>query len=72
MPIYKYYSSRTTVADYHILTSCGLDVADYKKNMIVELRNCSCGPRFLKSCGIAIAEVLPSSCGVVIADAHLW
>jgi hypothetical protein len=33
----------------------------------------------LKSCGIAIAEVFPSSCGIVIADpkkkvarAHLW
>ncbi len=36
-------------------------------------KNCDCGiavaeQHFLKSCGIAIAEVLPSSCGTAIAD----
>jgi hypothetical protein len=51
------------------LSSCGLKVADIRKNCdcgIAELRlrsNIS-----LKSCGIAIAEVLPSSCGIAIAD----
>jgi hypothetical protein len=51
-------------------------VADFRKN-------CDCGvavaeQRFLKSCGIAIAEVLPSSCGIAIAEskkvahAHLY
>jgi hypothetical protein len=42
------------------LSSCGL----HKKIAIAELRsNIS-----LKSCGIAIAEALPSSCGIAIAD----
>jgi hypothetical protein len=39
-------------------------------------KNCDCGNAelrlwsniSLKSCGIAIAEVLPSSCGIAIAD----
>jgi hypothetical protein len=47
------------------LSSCGLEVADFRKN-------CDCGIEelqlqsniSLKSCGIAIAEVLPSSCGL--------
>ncbi len=49
--------------------NCGLEVADIRKNCdcgIAELRlrsNIS-----LKSCGIAIAEVFPSSCGIAIAD----
>jgi hypothetical protein len=61
------------------LSSCGLEVADCRKN-------CDCGIAelwlrsniSLKSCGIAIAEVLPSRCGVGIAVknkvacAHLW
>ncbi len=46
-----------------------LQVADFRKN-------CDCGITELrlrhnmsvKSCGIAITEVLPSSCGIVIAD----
>jgi hypothetical protein len=51
------------------LSSCGLEVAGFRKNNgcgIAELwlrSNIS-----LKNCGIAIAEVLPSSCGIVIAD----
>jgi hypothetical protein len=51
------------------LSSCGLEVADFRKICdwgIAELRlriNIA-----LKSCGIAIAEVLPSSCGIAIAD----
>jgi hypothetical protein len=51
------------------VSSCGLEVADFRKNCdcgIVELRlrsNFS-----LKGCGIAIVEVLPSSCGIAIAD----
>jgi hypothetical protein len=51
------------------LSSCGFKVTDFKKNYdcgIAELRlrsNIS-----LKSCGIAIAEVLPSSCGIAVAD----
>jgi hypothetical protein len=51
------------------LSSCGLEVAGFRKNNdcgIAELRfrsNIS-----LKSCGIAIAVVLPSSCGIAIAD----
>jgi hypothetical protein len=35
---------------------------------IAELQ--TCGRSFLKSCGIAIAEVLPSSCGILIADSN--
>jgi hypothetical protein len=48
------------------LSSCGLEVADIRKIAIAELRlwsNIS-----LKSCGIAIAEVFPSSCGIAVAD----
>jgi hypothetical protein len=51
------------------LSSCGLEVAEIRKNCdggIVELRLRS--NIALKSCGIAIAEVLPSSCGIAIAD----
>jgi hypothetical protein len=48
------------------LSSCGLEVADFRKN-------CDCGvavaeQHFFKSCGIAIVEALPSSCGISIAD----
>ncbi len=51
------------------LSSCGLDIAGFRKK-------CDCGIAELrlrsnisfKSCGIAIAEVLPSSCGIAIAD----
>ncbi len=51
------------------LLSCGFEVADIGKN-------CDCGIAelrlrrniALKSCGIAIAEVFPSSCGIAIAD----
>jgi hypothetical protein len=62
------------------LSSCKLEVVDVRKNCdceIAELRsNIS-----LKSCEIAIAEVLPASCRISIADftdykevahAHLW
>jgi hypothetical protein len=61
------------------LSSCRLEVADIRKNCdcgIAELRLRS--SISLKSCGIAIAEVLPSSCGIAIADSkkvarvHLW
>jgi hypothetical protein len=41
-------------------------VADFRKNW-----NCGVAvaeQHFLKSCGIAIAEVLPSSCRIAIAD----
>jgi hypothetical protein len=51
------------------LPSCELEVADFGKNCdcgIAELRLQS--NMSLKSCGIAIAEELPSSCGIVIAD----
>jgi hypothetical protein len=46
------------------LSSCGL-----KKKL--QLQNCGIAvveQHSFKSCGIAIAEVLPSSCGVAIAD----
>jgi hypothetical protein len=48
------------------LSICGFEVADFTKN-------CKDGvavaeQHFLKSCGIVIAEVLPSSCGIAIAD----
>jgi hypothetical protein len=48
------------------LSSCRFEVANFRKN-------CDCGiavakQHFLKSCGIAIAEVLPSSCGIAIAE----
>jgi hypothetical protein len=46
------------------LSSCGLEVADCRKN-------CNCRiavaeQHFFKSCGIAIAGVLPSSCEIAI------
>ncbi len=51
------------------LPNSGLEVADFRKN-------CDCGiaevrlrsNMSLKSCRIAIAEELPSSCGIAIAD----
>jgi hypothetical protein len=51
------------------LSSCGLEVADI-------INNCDCGIAELrlrsnisfKSCRIVIAGVLPSSCGIAIAD----
>jgi hypothetical protein len=48
------------------LSSGGFKVVDFRKN-------CECGiavaeQHFLKSCGIAIVEVLPSTCGIAIAD----
>jgi hypothetical protein len=52
-----------------MLSSYELEVVGFRKNCnceIAELRlrnNVS-----LKSCGIEIAEVLPSSCGIAIAD----
>jgi hypothetical protein len=48
------------------LLSCGLEIVDIRKIAFAELRlwsNIS-----LKSYGIAIAEVLPSSCGIAIED----
>ncbi len=45
-------------------SSCGL-----RKKL--RLRNCGVAvteEHFFKSCGVAIAEVLPSSCGIAIAD----
>jgi hypothetical protein len=51
------------------LSSFRLEVADFRKNCdcgIAELLLRSIFP--LKSCGIAIAEVLPSSCGIAIVD----
>jgi hypothetical protein len=39
-----------------------------EKIAIAELRVAVAEQHFLKSCGIAIAEVLPSSCGIAIAD----
>jgi hypothetical protein len=49
-----------------MLSSCGPEGADFRKN-------CDCGiavakQHFFESCGIAIAKVLPSSCGIAIAD----
>jgi hypothetical protein len=44
------------------LSSCGL-----QKKLL--LWNCGVAEQhFFESCGIAIAEVLPSNCGVAIAD----
>jgi hypothetical protein len=48
------------------LSSCGLEVADIRKN-------CDCGvgvveQHSFKSCGIAIVEVLPASCGIALVD----
>jgi hypothetical protein len=50
------------------LSSCGLEVTDLRT--YGRLRNCGVAvaeQHFFKSCGIAIAEVLPSSCVIVIA-----
>jgi hypothetical protein len=48
------------------LSSCGFKVADLKKNC--DCRVAAAEQHFLKSCGIAIAEVLPSICGIADAD----
>ncbi len=48
------------------LLSCRLDVAGFRKNW--DCRVAVAEQHFFKSCGIAIAEVLPSSCGIAIAD----
>ncbi len=51
------------------LSSCGIEVMDIRKKL--RLRNCGVAfaeQHFFKSCGIAIAEVLPSSCGIAIVD----
>jgi hypothetical protein len=51
------------------LSSCGPEVADFRTKCDCGLPSCGCGSTGLfKSCGIATAEVLPSSCGVTIAD----
>jgi hypothetical protein len=61
-------------------------IAEIKLSSCGHQKNCVCGIEelrlwsniSLKSCEIAIAEVLPSSCGIVIEDskkvayAHLW
>ncbi len=50
------------------LSSFGFKVADLKK---LRLRKCGVAvaeQQFFKSYGIAIAEVLPSSCGIAVAD----
>jgi hypothetical protein len=47
-------------------SSYGLEVADYEKNWIAELQLRT--KISLKSCGITIAEVLPSSCGIAMVD----
>jgi hypothetical protein len=71
----KYFISRYSTAQNMPkiaevkLSSCGLEVADFWKKL--RLRNCGVAvaeQHFLKSCGIAIAEVLRSSCGIAIAD----
>jgi hypothetical protein len=70
----KYFSSYSTaknmpkIAEVK-LSNCGLEVVDFRKS-------CNCGiPEFrlwnkisLKSYGIAIADVLPSSCRIAIVD----
>jgi hypothetical protein len=48
------------------LSSCGLEVADFRKNCDCEIAVVE--QHLFKSCRIAIAEVLPSSCGIAIAD----
>jgi hypothetical protein len=53
------------------LSSCGLEVADFRKIAIAELWCCGCQATFFLSCGIAIAEVLPSSCRIAIAELRL-
>jgi hypothetical protein len=53
------------------LSRCGFKVANLKKKL--RLRNCGVAvaeQHFLKSCGIAIVEVLPSSCGIANADSR--
>jgi hypothetical protein len=54
-------------------SSCGLKLRTSEKFAIAELRSYGCGVTVaeqlsFKSCGIVIAEVLPSSCGIAIAD----
>jgi hypothetical protein len=50
------------------LSICGLEVADFRKNCDCEIAELRLRNNFsLKSCGISIAEVFPSSCGIAIA-----
>jgi hypothetical protein len=51
------------------LSSCGLGSCGLRKKL--RLRNCGVAvaeQHFCKSCGIAIVEVLTSSCGIAVAD----
>jgi hypothetical protein len=48
------------------LSSSGFKVADLKKNCDYGIAVAE--QNFLKSCGIAIAEVLSISCGIAVAD----
>ncbi len=51
------------------LSSCGLEVADIRKNCDCGIAELRLGSNIsLKSSGIAIAEVFSSSCGLAITD----
>jgi hypothetical protein len=51
------------------LSSCGLEVAVFRKNCDCEIADLRLRSSIsFKSCGIAIAEMLPSSCGIAIAS----
>ncbi len=68
-PISSYSAAKKLPKNAEVkLSSCGLEVADFRKNC-----DCDCGvaaaeQHFFKKCEIVIAEVLPASCGIAIAD----
>jgi hypothetical protein len=51
------------------LSSCGFEVVDIRKNCDCEIAELRLRSNIaLKSCGIAIEEVFPSSCEIAISD----
>jgi hypothetical protein len=48
------------------LSSCGLEVADFSKNCVCRIA--AAKQHFFKKFGIGIADVLPPSCEIAIAD----
>jgi hypothetical protein len=49
------------------LSSCGLEVADIRKNWIAELRSCGCGAAFLYK----VAELRLRKCFLQVAELRL-
>ncbi len=58
------------IAEVKLSQGADLKLQTSEKIAIAELQSCSCRAHSFKSCGIAIAKVLPSSCGIAFADSE--